>query len=190
LANAGVEILIFGPPPSVTTNGSDLTRRFAALAGIRACDAQTYIRVNPGHNVTQGKSAFVLNPEKLVAKYRSNPKQTYPDHFRIFELEPTKKAKPTIQLGKTILGVQKGSVHYIAAEVPHYIGLLKALLPNAGLKAPKNAMVFAYTRNKQRLLAGVGAWNKPISGTVEWNGTKTQIAPCKSFAHKVASLGA
>lgn len=181
MAKAGVEILIFGAPAERTADGRDLRRRFAALVGLDASRRPRLKKVTSGHALSLGTARYILSPKRLVPRYHSNPHQTYPDHFRTWMLSTNPQTSVFLKDGRSAVGIQKSSVRYVAAELPHYMGLLARLLRGAGITAPKGAMVFAYTRGEENILTGVGRWGEAIKGRVAWRPIDETLPTCRTF---------
>lgn len=180
-ASAGLEIVVYGPPPGCTSDGKDAATRFAALAGIKKTTPQEFVKTVPGSVLHYGPKSYSLATRELQPNYLSNPEQTYPQHFRAFDLRP-EKSSAIAQAGRRVVGVRKGNLYYFACELPHYKGLVENLpVCGAGLEMPKKLLVFEHRRGREKLLSGVGTWGRPVTGSFEWEGVRVALDGCRLF---------
>jgi hypothetical protein len=179
-----VEVIIFGPPARRTNDGRDVSRRFAKLCGVRTLDE----RETPiGSAITLGKKSHRLDPLRIEPNYRSNERQTYPDAFRLYALRPASGAETIAQSGKDAVGVRNGRVTYFGCEVPHYVGMLDALIaPPAWTRGAKDLLLFASTRGQERILSGASRWSRPVTTKLKFEGHTIDLRNCTLFVATIS----
>jgi len=164
LERLSADVLIFGPPARMTSDGKDASKRFAALVG-----AKRFVeaRVQIGSTIEISDRPYTLDPLAIEKGYPSNEKVSYADHFKTFNSAAGLMSK-------------RGNVRYFGCELPHYPGLVDDQLPPESA-SPKDLLLFRFTRGTESLLSGVARWNKPVSAVIPWAGHTLRLNQCKFF---------
>lgn len=195
-AEQGVEILIFGPPANRCTDGTDCSDSFAELCGIERVDHNRCSCGKIGDLLQCREEAYALNPNAIQPNYGSNDDLSYPDHYKYYELNPRDGNTQTLGfIGDKPVAVANGSVVYFACELPHYEGLMGKLAEDFPLsellrQLPEQLIAFEYTVEGGKAVAGLGAWNKPITSEFVWDDHRILLNNATFFAIRVAADGA
>lgn len=187
---AGIQVVVFGPPPELARDGSNISAEFAKMAGIKACSINAFSSMKPGDSITIDKEKLELVTTEFQHNYHSNPRQTYPDHFKSFALQPLAKTSVLAKAGSHCVGVQKGSLSYFSIELPHFARFEKniaALAPS--LLAPDGMILFEHTRKDEKIITGTSVWSKRVSGEFVWNDRIIQLRDTDFFGVSISSKG-
>ncbi len=174
-ATAGVEILLIGPPAWRSATGDDVAARWAALAGCAPPEKERELHIPYGAVIEVAGRPFSLDPGLAVPNWRSNPANTYPDHAKAWELAG---AEPAAYWEGRTIGVRRGTVTTIAAELPQCFGALSALWPVAPV-APQGFFAFPYARGPERLLALCTRQARAVTGSFVWQGRHVALFGCR-----------
>jgi hypothetical protein len=177
-----VDVLIFGSPAKLLTNGRSVVNRFNRLVGISSAREH---HDDTGAPINIAGRTFRIDPAAIEPKYRSNEKHTYTDHYKRYALTPARDAETIARAPRQPVGVRRGRTMYLAAEVPHYPGLIQSLTPSQHPAPPGELLLFRYTRGDELLLTGATRWSKPLSGSLDWQGHTLKLDRCKAFVARL-----
>jgi hypothetical protein len=180
LAGEGTDVVIFGPPAMMDAAGCSQAAAFAELCGIRPVGCGAELALKEGAALQWNKRTWRLEPTVVEPNYRSNERGSYPDHFKAYMLQPRAGTQVVATIRGKPVGVRRGRVTYIAAELPHFAELAEALV-SGSTDARHDWAMFAYQRGSQPLLAGVARHARPRNATVAWLGSRIRLEKCSSF---------
>ena len=184
-AAAGVEIILIGPPAWKSATGTDVSDRWAALAGCRPVARDTALALPYGAIVEVAGRKLVLDPAVAVPNWRSNPANTYADHAKAWELAG---GEAVVRWNGRVIGIRHGNVTTVTTELPQIPGALTALWPVAPV-APAGFLAFAYTRGQERLLALVARRAEPVTGVFVWEGRRIVCRGCRHGVLRRSATG-
>lgn len=172
LAAAGVEIVCFGAPAEYTSDGQPVRERFQKLIGASVGGA---VRVAPGTALTFEQHDYAFAPERIQPNFDSNPVSTYPDHYKIYPVDPVSGQGEIGACGELSVVSRKGTVQYLGFDFPHCPGMVEALLPKPEIRFPKGAILMR-SADKETEWAGLcGEFGAPLHGVFEWGGTQVEL---------------
>ena len=174
-AAAGVEIFLIGPPAWKSATGTDVSDRWAALAGCQPVVRDAALALPYGATVEVAGQKLVLDPAAAVPNWRSNPANTYPDHAKAWELVG---GEPVVRWNGRVIGIRHDNVTTVTTELPQIPGALTALWPVTPV-APAGFLAFAYTRGSDRLLAVTARRAVPVTDDFVWEGQKILSRGCR-----------
>ena len=182
---ANVEILLIGPPAWKSATGTDVSERWAALAGCRPVARDAALALPYGASVEVAGRKLVLDPALAVPNWRSNPANTYADHAKAWELVG---GEPVVRWNGRVIGIRHGKVTTVTTELPQIPGALTALWPVTPV-APDGFLAFAYTRGQERLLALVARRAEPVTGDFVWEGRRIICRRCRHGVLRRSATG-
>jgi len=182
LSRRGAEVLFFGPPARLDSEGSSQAASFAKLCGIDDNTAPQELAMKEGDALESNGRSWPLAPLTLEPNYRSNERGSYPDHFKAYRLVPAPGAEIIATLQGKPVAVRQGRVTYFATEWSHFAGLPENWLGESPEASKLQGLVLlAYRRGDEKLLAGVARQAKPITDKMDAFGFQLRLENCTAF---------
>jgi len=182
LSQKGTDILFFGPHARFDAAGRAQSAAFAKLCGLREQETPQELAMKEGDSLESGGRSWLLAPLAIEPNYRSNEKGSYPDHFKAFALCPASGTETIATFQGKPIGVRQGHVTYIAAELPHFVGLPEYCLSYAPTThALPGLALMSYQRGDEQLLAGVARQAKPVTDKMDAFGFQLRLENCTAF---------
>ena len=182
LSQKGTDILFFGPHARFDAAGHAQSAAFAKLCGLREQETPQELAMKEGDSLESGGRSWPLAPLAIEPNYRSNEKGSYPDHFKAFALCPASGTETIATFQGKPIGVRQGHVTYIAAELPHFVGLPEYCLSYAPTThALPGLALISYQRGDEQLLAGVARQAKPVTDKMDAFGFQLRLENCTAF---------
>jgi len=169
-SGGGVDIMMAGPPAWHYADGKSCHDRWCALTGCAPVKKEAALAPCYGDAVTVCGNNLLWDPAGTTPNWQSNPENTYPD-MMAWEL---KDGKSVVKWKGKTLGVQKGTVTAVAAEVTQIPGALTALWP-VTTTIPEGLLAFSYEKKGKPLLLLVARHAKPVTASFKWNGKPVRL---------------
>lgn len=164
LAAAGVEILIFGTPAERTSDGACVKADFASLIGV---EVQSALCIQFGDTIELEGASFTMAPEQVQENFSSNPAETYPDHYKRYQI---------LVNGVEAAICRKGSVAYSGAELPFYPGALAQLVSGFSGSLPERGIAMLHADTLGEFVGICGEYGEPMQGALEWGGQSIDLS--------------
>jgi len=168
----GLEIVLLGPPASVTETGESCVEAWQTLTGCEA--APTRVDISYGEEIEIAGRRLRLDPAAAVPNWQSNPERCYSGGIPAWEL--TAGRLLVFWNGRGI-GARNGTVTTVTTELAQAPGALAALLPTARA-VPCEFIAFPFTRGNEELLSLCARHAQPVTGECDWRGSRIRFQGC------------
>jgi|GEM_PF-1403093 len=171
MAAEGIDLLLFGAPAELTSDGENVSLRFSDLIGGSVLPSQP---LDVGEQIEMGELDLCCAPEQIQSNLQSNPENTYPASLHSYPLTPVKGAT-LAKRQENCMGLQNGSVRFFGFDLPFFPGAVAASIPGWESPLPDGVIPITSSTNGTEFLGLCGEFGQPMTGKLTWKGNRIQL---------------